>query len=168
MKKIIEDALNEQIAREQAASRTYLSLAIWADKAGYSGSASFWYAQSEEERQHMLKIVHFMIEAGGKPVVADTDEPNPKVNSFQEMFEYGLQAEKSVSKSIHEKAELAMKEKDFVVFNFQQWYISEQVEEENTMQTILDKIKLIEKHGGSLYMLDKELTRQPAAPVQSE
>ena len=163
MKKEMIKALNEQIAMERAASRTYLSLAIWAEIEGYAGAASFWYAQSEEEYGHMMKIIKFVIEAGGKPVVGDTDEPNPEVKSFKEMFTFGLQAEKNVTKSIHEKTELAMKLKDFVTFNFLQWFVTEQLEEENTMQTILDKIKLIEKHGGSIYMFDKELQRQVPA-----
>ena len=160
MKKEIQEALNQQIAMERSASRTYLALAVWADIEGYSGAASFWYAQSDEEYGHMMKIVKFMIEAGGKPVISESDEPNPKIKEFKDMFEFGMKAEKSVTKSIHQKYELAMKHKDFVTMNFLQWFIDEQVEEESSMQTILDKIGLIEKHGGSLYMFDKELIRQ--------
>ncbi|GAB4377083.1 MAG: non-heme ferritin [Calditrichia bacterium] len=157
LKKEIQDALNEQIAMERTASRTYLSLAIWADVEGYEGAAKFWYAQSQEEYGHMMKIIQFMIEADAKPEVKETDEPNPKITQFKEMFEYGLKAEQEVTKSIHQKTELAMQHKDFATFNFLQWFITEQVEEENSMRTILDKINLLEKHGGSLYMLDKEL-----------
>lgn len=165
LKEKVVKALNEQIALERGASRTYLSLAIWADMEGYSGAASFWYKQTAEENEHMMKIIRFMIEAGAQPVLGDTDEPNPEVTSFKEMFEFGIAAEKRVTRSVHEKTELAMAEKDFATFNFLQWFVTEQVEEENTMQTILDKIGLIEKHGGSLYEFDREL---PAMTSKAE
>ncbi|GAB4336385.1 MAG: non-heme ferritin [Calditrichia bacterium] len=168
MKKEIQDALNEQIARERAASRTYLTLAIWADLNSYDGAASFWYAQSEEEHQHMMRIVKFMVEADGVPVISDTDEPNPVVNSYQEMFTFGLEAEQSVTSSLNEKIDLALQMKDFKTFNFLQWFVTEQVEEENTMRTILDKLKLVEKHNGSILMFDKELGEIAAAKTAGE
>ena len=157
LKKEVVKALNKQVAMERGASRTYLTLAIWAESESYDGAAAFWYAQSAEENDHMMKIIKFLVEAGEKPVVGDTDEPNPDVKNFKEMFEFGLAAEKKVTKSINGIAEMAMEKKDFISFNFLQWFVTEQLEEENTMQTILDKLNLLEKHGGSIYMFDKEL-----------
>ena len=107
-----------------------------------------------------MKFAKYVLEAGGSPLVSDFGEPLPKPKSFKELFEIGLKHEKAVTKSIHAIAELAWKEKDMATFNFLQWFIAEQVEEEDTFQTVLDKIGLIEEHGGSLYMLDHELGKK--------
>ncbi len=145
---------------EEFASRSYLALALWADEAAFEGAAAFLYKQTEEEREHMMKFIKFVLEAGGSPRISDYGEPLPKPKSFKELFEIGLKHEKAVTKSIHAIAEMAWKGKDMATFNFLQWFIAEQVEEEDTFQTILDKIKLIEEHGGSLYMLDRELGKK--------
>jgi ferritin len=160
LKKEIQNALNKQIAMEEFAARSYLALALWADEAVFEGSAAFLYKQTEEERVHMMKFAKYILEAGGSPQVSDYGEPLPKPKSFKELFEIGLKHEKAVTKSIHAIAELAWKEKDMATFNFLQWFIAEQVEEEDTFQTILDKIGLIEEHGGSLYMLDRDLAKK--------
>jgi len=160
LKKEIQNALNKQIAMEEYASRSYLALALWADEANYEGAAAFLYKQTEEERGHMMKFIKYVLEAGGSPRVSDYGEPLPQPKSFKELFEIGLKHEKAVTKSIHSIAEMAWKEKDMATFNFLQWFIAEQVEEEDTFQTILDKIGLIEKHGGSLYMLDHDLGKK--------
>jgi ferritin len=157
LKKVIEDALNKQISMEEYASRSYLVLAIWADQEVFEGAAKFLYKQTQEEQGHMHKIIRYVLEAGGKPVISTYKEPLPVPKSFKNLFEIGLKHEKAVTNSIHKIAELAWKEKDMATFNFLQWFIEEQVEEENSFQTILDKIDLLEKHGGSLYMLDREL-----------
>jgi ferritin len=157
LKKEIESALNKQVAMEEFAARSYLALALWADEASFDGAAAFLYKQTEEERTHMMKFAKYVLEAGGSPQVSDYGEPLPKPKSFKELFAIGLKHEKAVTKSIHSIAELAWKEKDMATFNFLQWFIAEQVEEEDTFQTILNKISLIDEYGGSLYMLDREL-----------
>jgi ferritin len=157
LKRVVEDILNKQISMEEYASRSYLVLAIWADQQAFEGTAKFLYKQTEEEQEHMHKIIRYVLEAGGKPVISTYKDPLPEPKSFKNLFEIGLKHEKAVTDSIHKIAELAWKEKDMATFNFLQWFIEEQVEEENSFQTILDKISLLEKHGGSLYMLDHEL-----------
>lgn len=157
LKKEIQSALNKQVAMEEHASRSYLALALWADEAGFEGAAALFFKQTEEERGHMMKFIKYVLEAGGSPVMSDYGKPLPKPKSFKNLFEIGLEHEKAVTKSIHAIAEQAWKEKDLATFNFLQWFIAEQVEEEDSFQTILNKIGLIEEHGGSLYMLDREL-----------
>lgn len=161
-KKKVLDALNKQVAMEEFAARSYLNLALWADNAGFEGAAKFFYAQTEEERGHMFKFIQFMLDIGGKPLVTDFPEPLPQGKSFKNLFEIGLSHEKAVSKSIHSLVDLAIKEKDHATNNFLQWFIEEQVEEENQFQTILDKIGILKEFGGSLYLLDKELGAEVA------
>ena len=156
-KKDLYDALNNQIAMEEHASRSYLALALWADEAGFEGAAAFFYNQTEEEREHMHKFIRFMLDTGGSPKVTTYPEDLPKAKSFKNLFEIGLKHEKAVTKSIHKMYDMALKEKDYATVNFLNWFVEEQVEEEDQIQTILDKIKLLEEHGGSIYMLDRDL-----------
>jgi ferritin len=157
VKKDLYDALNNQIAMEEYASRSYLALALWADEAGFEGAAAFFYKQTEEEREHMHKFIRFILETGGSPKVTTYPEDLPKAKSFKNLFEIGLKHEKAVTKSIHKMYEMALKEKDYATVNFLNWFVEEQVEEEDQIQKILDKIKLLEEHGGSIYMLDRDL-----------
>jgi ferritin len=157
LKKEVEKALNHQVAMEEFAARSYLSLGLWADHNGFDGTAKFFYIQSQEEYKHMRKFIDFILDAGGKPTLSTYEESIPEGTSFNNLFETGLKHEKAVSKSIHSMVELVWKEKDLPAFEFLQWFVKEQVEEEATFQKILDKIEILEKHGGSLYMLDKEL-----------
>ncbi len=157
LKKEVVKALNKQVSMEEFAARSYLVLAVWADHAGYEGAANFLHQQSQEEYGHMHKFIKFLLDAGEKPEISTYEEPLPQPDSFRSLFETGLKHEKSVTQSIHSMVDLAWQQKDFASFNFLQWFVEEQVEEENTFNTILDKIEMIEKQGGSLYMLDREL-----------
>ena len=156
-KKELYDALNKQIAMEEFASRSYLALALWADEAGFEGAAAFFYKQTEEERQHMQKFIRYVLDTGGSPKVSNYGEELPKAKSFNNLFEIGLKHEKAVTKSIHKIYDMALKDKDYATVNFLNWFVEEQVEEEDQFQTILDKIRLLEEHGGSIYMLDRDL-----------
>lgn len=158
-KKVLLDALNRQIAMEEFASRSYLALALWADEASFEGAAAFFYKQAEEERQHMHKFIRYVLDIGGTPVISTFPEALPKAKSFKNLFEIGLGHEKAVTKSIHKMYEMALKDKDYATVNFLNWFVQEQVEEEDQFNTILDKIKLIEAHGGSIYIFDRELAR---------
>jgi ferritin len=161
-KKNLMDALNRQIAMEEYASRSYLALALWADEASFEGAAAFFYKQAEEEREHMMKFIRFILDIGGSPVISTFPEELPKAKSFKDLFEIGLKHEKAVTKSIHKMYDMAMKDKDYPVVNFLNWFVEEQVEEEDQFNTILDKINLMEKHGGSIYLFDRELARMAA------
>ncbi len=153
----MQEILNKQIAMEEYASRSYLVLALWAEESGYEGTAKFFYKQTEEERGHMMKFIKFVREAGGSPEVSALGENLNKPKSFKDLFDIALKHEQAVTKSIHGMVDQAWKGKDFATFNFLQWFVGEQVEEEDQFRTILDKIKIIDEHGGSYYMLDSEL-----------
>lgn len=155
--KEIESALNKQIELEGFASYLYLSMASWCEFKGLSGCATFMHRQSDEEREHMLKIFHYMSEVDGRAFAPGIDEPPRDWPSVQDMFEQVLKHEQKVTASINYLVDLSIKGNDHTTQNFLQWYIQEQREEEALMRDILDKIKLIGDGPQSLYFIDKEI-----------
>lgn len=149
--------LNDQVAMESYAARFYLALAVWCDRNGFTGTAHFLYLQTSEEREHMQKIMKYILEAGETPEVPGVEKPVVTVRSLKDVIETALAHEQKVTQSIHRLVEKAQADKDHPTFSFLQWFVTEQVEEENQFRTILDKIALLGEDPRSLYMLDKEL-----------
>jgi len=157
LSKKIEKALNKQIRIEAESSQIYLAMASWSETQGFGGVAEFMYASSDEERMHMLKLVKYVNERGGHAVVTDLAEPNSDFESPKKMFETLLNHEIFVSESINDLVAITFEEKDFATHNFLQWYVAEQIEEEATARTILDKINLIADTKSGFYMFDKDI-----------
>ncbi len=155
--KNVEKMLNEQAQKEEFSARFYLAMAIWCEVNGYSGAATFLYNHTNEERMHQMKIIHFINERGGKAVLFELEAPKVEFNSLQDIFTQVLTHEEFVTNAINELYGLTIEEKDYTTGNFLQWYITEQLEEENTMRTILDKIKLVGKDKAGMFHIDKEL-----------
>ena len=152
LQKSIEKASNEQIRIEAETSQIYLAMACWAEVKGLEGVAGFMYNQSNEERDHMLKLVKFINERGGHAQVSALKAPNVTFTSFKEMFEKLFEHEVFVSSSINELVHITLQEKDYATHNFLQWYVAEQIEEEAVARTILDKINMICDDKGGLYL----------------
>ena len=157
LSKNIEIALNKQIRIEAESSQTYLSMASWAEIHGLEGIAQFMYAQSEEERVHMLKLIKFVNERGGRANISDLKAPVTSYSTFKEMFEELYKHEIFVSDSINELVHITFSEKDYATHNFLQWYVAEQIEEEATAKTILDKINMIGDDKSGLYLFDRDI-----------
>lgn len=157
LSKTIESALNKQIRIEAESSQVYLAMAVWAEVKGLEGISNFMYDQSDEEREHMLKLVKFVNERGGHAHVSALNAPNVSFDSFQKMFEKLLEHEIFVSESINELVHISLQEKDYATHNFLQWYVAEQIEEEATARTILDKINMIGDDKGGLYLFDRDI-----------
>ena len=157
LSKNIEAALNKQIRIEAESSQTYLAMACWSEVHGLEGIAQFMYAQSDEERAHMLKLVKYINERGGHAQVTDLKAPKTSYSTFKEMFETLYNHEIFVSESINELVHITFEEKDYATHNFLQWYVAEQIEEEATAKTILDKINLIGDDKGGLYLFDRDI-----------
>ncbi len=153
----IEDALNKQIRIEAESSQVYLAMAVWAEVKGLEGISNFMYEHSDEEREHMLKLIKFVDERGGHAHISELAAPNVKFNSFQDMFKKLLEHEIFVSQSINELVHISLQEKDYATHNFLQWYVAEQIEEEATARTILDKINMIGDDKGGLYLFDRDI-----------
>jgi ferritin len=164
LNKKIEKALNDQIKVEAESSQAYLAMASWAERAGLSGTAAFLYKHSDEERQHMLKLVKFVNDRGGQAVIPELKQPAKDYKTLQNVFALLLEHETNVTNEINSVVDVCLKEKDYTTHNFMQWYVSEQIEEETLARNILDKLKLVGNDNGALYMFDRDLLAVAAAP----
>ncbi|NRD24516.1 ferritin [Winogradskyella litoriviva] len=157
LSKSIEAALNNQIRIEAESSQAYLAMAVWAEVKGLEGVSNFMYDQSDEEREHMLKLVKFVNERGGHAHISELKAPSVTFQSYKELFEKLLEHEIFVSESINELVHISLQEKDYATHNFLQWYVAEQIEEEAMARTILDKVKMIGDDKGGLYLFDRDI-----------
>jgi ferritin len=153
----IEAHLNRQIELEFESSQYYLSMASWAQKNGYTGISAFLYRQSDEERAHMLKLFHYVNDRGGHALVPGPAAPPKDFGGVKELFEKVNKHEQGVSREINDLVDECLKAKDYATHNFLQWYVAEQIEEERTAQTLLDKLALIGNDKGGLYLFDRDL-----------
>lgn len=168
LSKNMEAALNKQIGFEGYASYLYLSMASWCDNEGLAGCSRFLYRQSAEERQHMLRIFKYINEMDGHALAPGIDQPPHTFASVKALFEQVYEHERSVTLSINELVSQSYEEKDHATFNFLQWYITEQREEESLMRTILDRLKLIGDGPQSLYFIDQEIEKINQEQIKAE
>lgn len=164
----MDEALNKQIELEGYASFLYLSMASWCDKEGLQGCAAFMHRQSEEERQHMLRIFHYIAEVDGHALTPAIARPPHTFESVNSMFEQVYAHEQKVTASIHHLIDLSYKDSDHTTLNFLQWYVAEQREEEALMRSILDRIKLIGNGPMSLYYIDQEIEKINQSELAAE
>jgi ferritin len=157
MNKRVEHALNDQIRKEASSSQYYLAMASWAENNGLNGTAKFMYSHSDEERFHMLKLIKFVNERGGKAEIPSIEQPPKVFEDLDNVFELLLEHEIAVTESINHLVDICLQEKDYTTHNFVQWYVSEQLEEEALARSILDKLRLIGGDKGGMYMFDRDL-----------
>ena len=157
MNKRVAQALNDQIEKEASSSQFYLAMASWAENNGLNGTAKFMYSHSDEERFHMLKLVKFVNERGGKAIIPKIGQTQKEFKDLVNVFELLLAHEIMVTDSINNLVDICLQEKDYSTHNFVQWYVSEQLEEEALARTVLDKLKLIGGDKGGMYMFDRDL-----------
>lgn len=151
--KPLRKLLHEQIGHELGASQAYLAAAVYFARQGLDGWADAFYKQSDEERGHALKIVRFLVDVG-----ADFDFPalpvsKPDFKSALDVVEKSLAWEQGVTKQFHAMADAALANKDYTSFQFVQWFIEEQVEEEALMGKYADMIR----SGENLFTLQANL-----------
>jgi len=165
IKEAVEKAIINQIKNEEHSSRLYLSMASWCQVNGYPGAAAFLFKQTDEERMHQLKFVHYLNDRNGYSKLLALDNPTAEYSSLLDVFEKVMIHEEFITASINDLYEVAINNKDYTTGNFLQWYINEQIEEERTMHGILDKMKLAGNEAGGLFHIDKELSALAAAKV---
>ena len=153
--KKVEKILIEQIEKEAYSSQLYLAMASWAEGQGLAGVAEWLYAQSDEERVHMLKIIRYVNERDGKAVIPQLKKPPVDYPELKELFDMVLEHEKFISKSINDIVALCLEENDLTTHNWIQWFVEEQIEEEASAKEIIDKLNLVGKH--NLYMFDRDI-----------
>lgn len=155
----VEKALNEQIKREAHSSSTYLAMASWCDRHGFDNSASFFYKQSDEEREHMKKLFKYVVDLGGNAKSPEINDIRDEYTSLKEVFELTLEQEISITHSINRIVDLCHKLKDFTTVNFLQWFLNEQIEEEFVARRALELFEVIGQEGVGLYMVDKQVAQ---------
>ena len=153
--KKIEDILNVQVEKEGYSSNLYLAMATWAEVNGYGGVAQWLYAQAEEERQHMLKFIGYINERGGHAIIPAMEKPPVEQTSIKEMFDAVLKHECYISESINEIVAACIEEKDYTTHSWIQWFVNEQIEEEASVQSIIDKLKLVGE--ANMYIFDRDI-----------
>ena len=157
-------ALNAQMTREAHASQIYLSYGAWADSQGYGGVANFLFRHAHEERNHMMKILEYILKRGAvvkiEAIPAPPADPASINNCFEKVFEH----EVDNTKAVYALAKMSFNEEDWATWNFMQWFVKEQTEEETLALNLLDKIKIAggeQAKSDVLYSLDRELEKTP-------
>ncbi len=168
----LEKALSDQMNVEDLQSRTYYSYGIWADDEGYGGIANFLYKHAQEERNHAVKFMKYILNRGGKPSIDALPAPDTDPQNLMNCFEKVFQREVENTESIYRLVELAFEEKDWATWNFLQWFVKEQIEEETLAAELLDKVKIAggsNASADSLVLLDLEIGQHPQdAPLARE
>jgi len=155
--KKIEKELNLQINKEFNAQYIYLAMSAYAETIGLDGIAHWFRLQSEEEYTHAMKIYEYINERGGKVILEEIKKPEQNFKSVKQLFELALEHEEFVTDSINKLVDLATKEKDHATISFLNWFVDEQVEEESSVNNILDKFQYIDENRTGLFLLDREL-----------
>ena len=156
----LEHALNQQMMNEAFQAQAYLALASWAEVNNFAGLADFFYKHSEEERTHMFKFLEYINARGGEARITGIQAPLDNPASVEECIERAWQHELDNSKKIYALVDQAMAEKDWATFNFMQWFVKEQIEEEALIDGLRDKYALASKDKDSnanLYSFDRDL-----------
>ncbi len=161
----MKKSLDNQIVLEASASNSYLAMACWCEVTGYQGSANYFYMQSDEERTHMLKIVHYLNNLGEVANIPAIKAPLHSYKSLEDLIKTALKSEQSVTKAIHAMVEIAQKEKDHSTYVFLEWFVNEQVHEETKFETLLQKFDLIGRDKLAINEIDKILAADASAPV---
>lgn len=156
LKKILQ-LLNEQILIEANASNYYLSVASWCKVTGYEGAAYFFRNHSTEEREHMLKIIQYLNELKIHAEIPLIEKPAQNMKSLEQVCKTALQNEQKVTKSINKIIEITLKEQDHRTSIFLEWFVNEQIEEENLFETIMQKFEVIGRDRLAIHEIDKIL-----------
>ena len=160
LSKTVEEALNRQINRELYSAYLYLAMSAYFETATMKGFAKWMRIQAKEEQAHAIKFYDYIIARGGKVNLIAIEAPKAKWTSAGKVFEEVYAHEQKVTGMINTLVELAMKEKDHATFEMLQWFVKEQVEEEEHASEILGKIKSIGDIPGHLFCLDQELGKR--------
>jgi len=158
--KTMEAALNHQVNRELYSAYLYLSMSAYFESATLKGCAKWMRVQATEEQAHAMKIYDYVIARGGKITLEAIEEPQGKWTSAGKVFEEVYAHEQKVTAMINALVELSTKEKDHATFEILQWFVKEQVEEEEHAGDILARIKMIGDVPGHLFCLDHHLGKR--------
>jgi len=156
--KAMADLMNAQVGNELGASNQYVQIASYFDGEALSKLAKFFYDQAEEEREHAMKFVHDLMEVAAGMSIDAIPATKTDIDSAERAFEMSLAWEQEVTGQINAMMDLAIQEKDYASQAFLQWFVTEQVEEVSTMESML---QVVRKAGEkNLLMVEAYLTHR--------
>ncbi|NLO36436.1 MAG: ferritin [Clostridiaceae bacterium] len=166
MNKKLSETFSAQINKEYFSAFLYLGMSNWFNQKGLRGMANWTYVQYQEELAHAQNLHHYMQYRNESVTLSQIDDPSGSWQSPLEVFRHVLKHEQYVTESINNLATVALKANDHAAYNFMQWYVSEQVEEEANANDIIDRLVLSGDNSNALLMIDDQLgARTFAAPV---
>jgi ferritin len=164
IKKNVLKALNSQLNAELYSAYLYLAMEAYFESIDLSGFANWMRAQAQEELAHAIKFYDYIVQRGERVDLSSIDGPQKEWDSPLAVFEHVYKHEKMVTGLINDLVNLTTSESDHATTNFLQWYIAEQVEEEESASGVLQRVKLTADSPGGLFMLDTELGQRVFTP----
>ena len=163
----MSEALNDQINAEMYSAYLYLSMSAYLASTGMKGATNWFYIQAQEEMIHTQKIYEYLISRGNRVILKAIDEPPSNFKSTLNTFEEALAHEQKVTALINDLVTVATEEKDHATEIFLQWFVTEQIEEEETAADVIDQLKLAGEVGPGMFMMDRELAARVFNPPQT-
>lgn len=157
-------ALNKQLNFEFYSAHVYLAMGAYCSEQSLDGFANFFIVQAEEERFHAMKIFRFINALGKRAIIEGFEHPNNDYKSVLDAFEHAYAHEKEVTRRIYDLSDVALNEREHATINFLKWFIDEQVEEEAMFDSIIQKLKRIDKDSNAFFMLDTEFAARSFTP----
>ena len=164
----MQAALNGQLNAELYSSYLYLSMNAYFKSINLDGFANWMHFQAQEELMHAMKFYDFINQRGGKVTLQQIEAPPSGWDSPLSVFQATLEHEQKVTGLIHGLVDLALAEHDHATNIFLQWFVSEQVEEEESVGGVLEQLKLMGEAKGGLFMIDRELAKRSPAGQPAE
>ncbi len=160
----VERLLNEQVTYELYSAQLYLSMSSWFASKDLDGFAKWYYAQAYEEKAHAMIIYNYIITAGGRALLEPIDAPPHEWESLSNLFDEHVKHEELVTSLIYNIVDVSRQEKDFKVDQYFQWFVEEQVEEEENANRIKGRYEALARDGKALYLMDQEMGTRVYAP----
>ncbi|WP_125666663.1 ferritin [Paenibacillus baekrokdamisoli] len=164
MNESLSQALNDQLNFELYSAHVYLAIAAYCSGESLDGFANFFIVQAEEERFHAMKMYKFLNDRSKRATLTGMETPNNEYSSILEAFEHAYLHEQEVTRRIYHLSDLALNDREHATMQFLKWFIDEQVEEESMFDSIINKLKRIDKDSNAFFMLDAEFAARTFVP----
>ncbi|MBP1888951.1 ferritin [Clostridium moniliforme] len=167
LSKNLLESLNKQVNFEFYSSYLYLSMAAYAESVDLSGFANFFRVQAQEELAHAMKFYDYIFQKNGVVTLETIPKPDLTFDNIIDVFQKGYNHEQLVTKKIYELADIASEEREHSTMSLLNWFIDEQVEEENNFNSLLKRIRRSEGNPAAIYMMDDELATRVFVPINN-
>ncbi len=164
MDKKLVDEINLQIKYEFFSSHLYLAMAAFANSRNFDGFENWFKVQRDEEVFHAMKFYTYLLDRGEEVIITGFDNPKTDYKSLTEALEYALNHEGFVTSRINLLMDVATEVKDYAAIQFLQWFINEQVEEEDNFRNLIGKVKMVGETGEGIFHIDLEAAKRIFTP----